>query len=105
MNACGRKLWAAGQARPPPRLEPSYNLWTLTTPNADIDKAVLAHVLGPIDVAQINDDCSFEQRLYASQIKSPEFVPFGGDHQSVRAIYARIGMLRVIDIAEQATSG
>ena len=55
--------------------------------HADIAKAAPAHVLGPIDVAQIDDRSraaiSFGQ---AVEIERAERVPFGDDHQRVGAL-------------------
>ena len=67
------------------RRSPSWGA-NLRPADADIREPELSHILRPVDVAQIDDDRALEQGPDADQIEAAEDVPFGHDHEGIRAL-------------------
>ena len=59
--------------------------------DADIGEAELPHQLGPVDVAQVDQDGIAHHAPHALEVERPEGIPFGHDHQRVGPVGAGIG--------------
>ena len=79
-----------------PRLRPQ-----LGATDAHIGESVLGEIVGPVDVAQVDEDRLLERVPDALEVEGPEGVPFGDDDEGVGALSAGIGILGVLDAVEQ----
>ena len=70
--------------------------------DAFIDKAERRHVLGAIDVAQVDDHGLRQFALQALQIERAVLHPFGHDHHGVGAAHAGVGIVAIFDIGQFA---
>ena len=58
------------------------------TADANIDKAVSIHLLGLVDVLEIDDDWARYQIAQALEIESSELLSFSRNHQSIGSFSA-----------------
>src|SRR5712671_4785940 len=70
--------------------------------NALVGKAERRHVLGAIDVAQIDDHGLRHLAFQPLKIERAELHPFRHDHQCVGAARARIGIIAIFDVGQFA---
>ena len=56
--------------------------------NALVSKSLCNYLIGPIDVAKVDDDRAGYLALEAGQIERAKLLPLGHDHQRVRAFGA-----------------
>ena len=79
----------------------SFRAWWRPT-DAFIAKTKCRHVLGPVDVAQIDDHRLRHLTLQALQIERAELHPFGHDHERIGPVRAGIGVLAIFDFWQVA---
>src|SRR5215470_14234920 len=77
-------------------------LVAVRTPDAGIEKAVLVHVLGAIDVAQVDHHWTRHQLLEAVEVERAELLPFGDDHQRIGALGAIVCAIAIGHAVEHA---
>src|SRR6266581_57126 len=70
--------------------------------NALVGKAKRRHVLGAIDVAQIDDHGSRHLAFQPLKIERAELHPFRHDHQCVGTARAYVGIVAIFDIGQFA---
>ena len=69
-------------------------------PDAVVVEAPARHVVGLIDVAQVDQDRPRHHGLQAVEIERAELLPLGDDHQRVGAFRARVWPVAIGDVAE-----
>src|ERR1700692_1584010 len=83
------------------RREGSASLpWLGCPPDALIDKAERGHVLGAVDVAQVDDHGMGQLTLQPFQIERAILHPFGHHHHGVRAADAEVGIVAIFDVGQ-----
>src|SRR5205085_4280220 len=68
--------------------------------HARIDEAETLHLLGPIDVPEIDDHRPRHRTLKGVEIKRSELLPFGHDDQCIGAFRAVVGAVAVDDVGQ-----
>src|SRR5437764_6198221 len=73
-------------------------------PDREVGEAVLAHDLGLVEVAAVEDDRAAEEPLHAREVRPAELVPLGHDEERVGAdeglvVDAMAGDARAEDLA------
>src|SRR5579863_4377483 len=82
------------QVRPGPKLR---RLFHPGAPDGDVTEIGALHLVGAIDVAQIDNDGARHGGFEPAKIERAELVPFGGDHQRFGAGRGLIGAAAIGD--------
>jgi hypothetical protein len=67
---------------------------------AFVPKACPRHIIGTIDIPQVNYDCLSHLSFQPSKIQRPELRPFRDNDESISAASARIGVTTIFDIGQ-----
>src|SRR6202022_3643870 len=69
-------------------------------PDALVNESESSHIVGSINIAQIDDDGVRHFTLQTFQIECAELRPFRYNHQRIRAAYAGIGIVAIFDVGQ-----